>query len=214
MTSFRAILWPRVTQANSEVTQGLIRKFVGSFSGETKRKVSAIEKEMIYLISTMKNNCILEDDNGNPSLPILKKLVTLQEGSGFGELALVDSESLRMASCKTVGECWLATLNRDAYNAVLRRSEIRSRAQKTEFLKTFPLFNELSQLKLGRTLNLLELRKPLKGVKLYKEGDTPDGIYLIKKGVITYYKSNNVYKPSVSTRSWLNPYMVINAKGF
>jgi len=80
---------------------------------------------------------------GNPTLPVLKKIASLGIGNGFGELALM-SDIPRMASVKTTVDTCFATLSRKDFNAVIRRAQKRKMNAQCEFLKNYQLFSDLS----------------------------------------------------------------------
>ena len=63
-----------------------------------------------------------------------KKLVYLEVGAGFGELALM-SDMKRMTTCRAKGVCLLGTLNRKNFSAILRRAQKRKIAKQIAILQ-------------------------------------------------------------------------------
>ena len=61
------------------------------------------------------------NSNGQPCFPVNRSLVYLQQGAGFGELALM-SDSVRITTCRADTFCSIGTLNRKNFAAILRRA--------------------------------------------------------------------------------------------
>ena len=72
-----------------------------------------------------------------------KRLVFLNKGAGFGELALLSGVK-RMASVRTIIDSTLAILNRKNFSTVMRRASKRKIVEQVSFLKKFPFFDQLS----------------------------------------------------------------------
>ena len=105
---------------------------------------------------------------GKPILYINKSLVVLNQGAGFGEVALMSDEP-RMASVRTVGEeCVLATLTRQDFKNVLKRAQNRKFMHEVMFLKSFTLFRNLTNMKLQKLFYLLRLSEQPRGAVLFR----------------------------------------------
>ncbi len=55
---------------------------------------------------------------------------------------------------------------------------------KTDFLRNFPLFEELPRLELIRIANIIEKREILKHHYIYQAGDLTDSIYFLERGTV------------------------------
>ena len=65
---------------------------------------------------------------------------------------------MRMATIKTYeSECVLATLTQRDFTSVIKRAQNRKMAQQVKFLKSFTLFQGLSNMKLQKLFYLLKL---------------------------------------------------------
>lgn len=139
-----------------------------------------------------------------------KNLISLKKGAGFGELALMSDEP-RMASVKTLEKCVLATLTKNDFMKVIRRAQKRKMIQEVHFLKSFTLFQRLSNMKLQKLYYLLKLVELPKHSVLYKQRDEPvDGVYLIQEGEIVYEIQHEYTRPDYAKNSWLNPSVLEN----
>ena len=146
---------------------------------------------------------------GESVILVNKRLVFLGKGAGFGELALMSSVK-RMASVRTIVDSCLAILTRRDFSVVMRRAQKRKIADQVGFLKKFPFFQELSQIKLQKLFYLLEKRRHTKNSVIFKQGDSIDGIYFIGEGELLYQARQEVYKPEVAKSNWINPIVLNN----
>ena len=138
-----------------------------------------------------------------------KRLVFLNMGAGFGELALLSGVK-RMASVRTIVDSTLAILNRKNFSTVMRRASKRKIVEQVSFLKKFPFFDQLSQIKLQKLFYLLEKRTHTKNSTIFRQGDNIDGIYFIAEGELMYQARQEVYNAEFEKNKWVNPFLLNN----
>ena len=87
------------------------------------------------------------NSTGEPVFFVNKRLVVLEKGAGFGELALMSSVK-RMASVVTATDSCFATLTRQEFLMVMRRSQKRKMENQLAFLQKFTFFKDMTNIKL------------------------------------------------------------------
>lgn len=118
----------------------------------------------------------------------MTEVAELTKGHSFGELALLgDQPRSATITCKTL----------DVFFAVLEREDFMSNKSfpKVSYLRKFKVFSHLQSKSLKKlSLYLFERQVPMNKI-IYKEGDPPDGLYLIDNGEFEFtksLKSNNI----------------------
>ena len=64
-------------------------------------------------------------------------------GESFGELALINDTS-RAATIQCLTNCYFATLDREDYNRILKKIELKQHHAQLQFVNQIPLLNQLS----------------------------------------------------------------------
>jgi len=115
-----------------------------------------------------------------------KKVADLTAGKSFGELSIMD-ETLkpRAATIVCTDDCHFALLDRKPYQAILGDADKELLQQQYDFLRTNAYFKDFPEYMLKSWTYLFE-KRVVYGWKhvLYKEGDKPKEIYLIKSGQV------------------------------
>lgn len=75
--------------------------------------------------------------------------------------------------------CDLAVINRESYVRIVEKAVKRDFMGRIQFLKSFKALSSLSQTQLEKLLFHVKLVEFDRGVTVFKEGDKPDGVYLI-----------------------------------
>lgn len=86
-------------------------------------------------------------ENGLPYILLNRRLVSLGEGTAFGEVALL-SNVKRMASVKTTVPTLLATITRHEFSTVLRKAMKRKQQKAGEYLRNFAFFEKFTSAKI------------------------------------------------------------------
>lgn len=79
-------------------------------------------------------------------------------------------------------ECYFATLNRDDYQKNIGKAQKKKIEEKTTFLQSFRIFSHFTLQTLQKLTYYIEEIKFNLGQIIYKQGDEPDGVYLVKEG--------------------------------
>lgn len=77
------------------------------------------------------------------ALPWMVQVKILKREDGFGEAALVSKEP-RNASIQCLNDCYLAFLEKDSYDKVLRKWDLREQNNKIDFFNQLPYFDKLT----------------------------------------------------------------------
>ena len=72
------------------------------------------------------------NSDGKVCLKVYHRIVNLEKGAGFGELALM-SVSSRMSTCRAMTDCTLGTLNRNDFSTILKKAQKRKIYEKIRF---------------------------------------------------------------------------------
>ena len=74
------------------------------------------------------------------------------------------------------------SLTREVYSRVIEKAVKRDLLSRIAFLKSFPIFKNMSMTALERLLLYTKMMVVQRGKVFYRVGDKPDGVYLIKEG--------------------------------
>jgi CRP-like cAMP-binding protein len=132
-------------------------------------------------------------ENDNPELEFFKRQViiytflhntTLSSGSLFGENALDNSKSMRMATLITSEDTHLGVMNKKIYQECMRDIVDQDKKSNINFLISTKLFDNINKIFFQKHLyNGFALNdKITRHTKIMIEGDRPEFIYIIKEG--------------------------------
>jgi len=137
-------------------------------------------------------------------------IVTLQEGQGFGEFAILStSGKLRMcAAVAATDDTFIFVLHGDTYNAVLRQHHYRSKqlSQATALLQQLPIFNNYSYSKLSNIAYAMKSSAYATSAVLVKSGSKITNVLIVSSGQV------KVIQPSVARGEPANADGVWNAQ--
>ena len=99
---------------------------------------------------------ILSDGQPADPLELLEEgfvdIARLESGGSFGELAIIDGKP-RMSTIKCLTRCHFIVLSKAAYNKTLYEIEKKRQAEKSNFIKSYPIFSNLSRTFLNKLSN-------------------------------------------------------------
>ena len=114
---------------------------------------------------------------------ILTRVLTYQDGSGFGELALMSKKTAkRAASIVCDEEVTVACLNKQAFQNSIQAALERKINLRVEFLKNFRLAENITRTTLVKLTQYLKEKAFRRRDVVYKEGEISDGVYFIREG--------------------------------
>lgn len=83
-------------------------------------------------------------------------------------------------------------LNKETYIKIVEKAVKRDITNRTAFLREFRIFKSAQQNKLEQLLAHAKLITVSRGSVMYRVGDKPDGVYLIKEGSFEVTKPTNI----------------------
>jgi cAMP-dependent protein kinase regulator len=121
----------------------------------------------------------------------------LREGDFFGEFGFFTDQK-RHASVKAVTECEILQISRDELGKIVkahpRVMEVLQNLFRERVLDLFlalsPLFSSLTSVDREEVFNRFRLLKVPEGTLLFKEGDPPNSLYMIKRGEVEIFTQN------------------------
>ncbi len=125
----------------------------------------------------------------------------LKDGDLFGEFGyFVDQK--RHATVKAITECEVLEIYRTELNEIMqihpRLNEVLQNLFKERILDNFlalsPLFSSLNPGERGETLKWFHLRKIPEGTLLFKGGDPPTSLYMVRSGEVEIFTQNRLGK--------------------
>ena len=116
--------------------------------------------------------------------------VTLKAQGAFGELALITNKP-RAATAVAKGPTTLLAIQREEYQRIMVGGMAKAIQEKVNFLKASPVFKSLEDsthhlTSLSYSFHLETLQR---GAVLYREGDEPESVYIVKEGFCKVHKA-------------------------
>mmetsp|Transcript_29513 Transcript_29513/g.26911 ORF Transcript_29513/g.26911 Transcript_29513/m.26911 type:complete len:136 (-) Transcript_29513:1941-2348(-) len=118
----------------------------------------------------------------------MQEVRVLPAGSGFGELALMDSRP-RAATIYCKEDCQFAVLDKEPFLKILKEKEIRKLFKEIDFLASLPVFKKWSYFAVKNLYYHAPIRTVKRGIVMYSEGDESEGMFIIKRGEFKVTKS-------------------------
>ena len=82
-------------------------------------------------------------------------MASLEEGIGFGELALLDKRGTRAATIQAESKCFFGVISKEDFKMQLNKIEMSHKNELLDFVTTIPYFNKLSKLALNKIVTSL-----------------------------------------------------------
>jgi len=129
----------------------------------------------LYIVSDGNLGCTKSRENVEESIRDYKA------GDLFGELALLYN-CPRLASITAKSKCTLWSLDREAFNLLVKKSYMEQFAKYNEFLKSVKLLENTTDEEKKKIAEVLKEQHFKKGEKIISEGDTGDLFYILAEG--------------------------------
>ena len=111
------------------------------------------------------------------------KVVTLKDGSLFGEMALNDSSALRKASIITSSDCHFSVLNKKTFNNCIKMGTQKHLRELLQFFIELPIFNGIPEgVFYHKYYTNLSKFTVVKGKNIMDQGGKPENIILLQTG--------------------------------
>ncbi len=122
---------------------------------------------------------------------------SLKEGNFFGEFGFFIDRK-RHATVKAITECEILEISRQVLNKMIeihpRLNEVLQNLFKERILDNFfalsPMFSSLTSKERGEILKRFLLRKTPEGTVLFKGGDPPASLYMVRSGEVEIFTQN------------------------
>ncbi|XP_050347887.1 cGMP-dependent protein kinase, isozyme 2 forms cD5/T2 isoform X1 [Nymphalis io] len=112
-----------------------------------------------------------------------KYLSTMAPGKVFGELAILYN-CKRTATIKAATDCRLWAIERQCFQTIMMRTGLIRQAEYTDFLKSVPIFKNLSEDTLIKISDVLEETHYQNGDYIIRQGARGDTFFIISKGQV------------------------------
>lgn len=109
---------------------------------------------------------------------------TINPGTGFGELALIDN-CARSATVRTLEKSILWGLDRKTFKISVESLNATNYSENLQFLESVPIFQTFTNTQKELLMFAMTTQLWLAGEKIVKEGDTGESFFIIKDGVVT-----------------------------
>jgi len=154
---------------------------VTQFNSQTKEQQNQqlFEKLKLSHEDISKYRRIQKQTKNAPKWFIL--LTRLKAGESFGELALL-SDSIRAATVTCLEDCVFATIDRENFEEVLGSVEHRKVMKKVGFFTNLSFLKHWTKNQLMKASHSFYEQEFKRNQFIYKQGATPDSIYILKKG--------------------------------
>ena len=161
----------------------------------------------------LKDSCICREGEGGDSLFVVSRgevaitrqtptgrevwVRNLKDGDFFGEFGFFIDQK-RHATVKAMTECEILEISRNELNEMIRvhprMDEVLQNLFKERILDNFlalsPLFSSLTSQERGEVIKRFHLRKIPEGTTLFKGGDPPASLYMVKNGGVEIFTQN------------------------
>lgn len=119
-----------------------------------------------------------------------KKVTDLQEGAGFGELALMYNAP-RAATVKATSPLKLWALDRMTFKVVLSDTTTAKRNKYKELLEKVPILESLGEYERLTVADALREETFAPGTEIIKQGEAGDSFYIIEDGEVSCTQQGN-----------------------
>ena len=162
-------------KSKNEDSKESSESFSDEYSDTIKSGFSSESSENINL----KNELILE----NMKLGTYSKIVSLDRGALFGEMALNDPNALRKATIITNADCHFAVLNKKIFNNSIKIGAQKHMKDTLQFFIEIPIFNGIPEsVFYNKYYTNLSKNTMVKGKNVINQGEKPDHITLLQTG--------------------------------
>ena len=162
------------------------------FSSLSEQEVSTITESMI-LFQMGPKEIVIEEGRpghmyfilGSGTVEVLqnnKRLRILQEGSGFGELALLHN-SERLSTVKSLTDIELWGITRDLFKSLVHDISMKNYLENKNFISSIPIFQVLSEQQKDSLIQCLVVQRFSPGWKILTMNEKGNSLFILKEGI-------------------------------
>jgi CRP-like cAMP-binding protein len=162
-----------------------------------------------YVIKTGKVDLFINDNH----------IKIMQDGTCFGELALLHGAT-RSGTIKANSNCQLWVLERKYFKQIIEQVRGINHQETISFINTIPLFKFINEDQKKKLSSNLIKENYEAGEIIFKEGERPRCLFIINKGLVEYFSSEEDKYSNILTVGdcfgmrpvLLNDYQILTAK--
>ncbi|KAG1954656.1 cGMP-dependent protein kinase [Pimephales promelas] len=173
--------------------------------------------DCMYPVEYDKESCIIKEGDVGSLVYVMEdgkvevtkegmKLCTMGPGKVFGELAILYN-CTRTATVQTLTNVKLWAIDRQCFQTIMMRTGLIKHAEYTEFLKSVPTFQGLSEEIISKLADVLEETHYSDGEYIIRQGARGDTFFIISKGKVNVTREDPpngtpVYLRSLGKGDW------------
>ena len=119
----------------------------------------------------------------------------LKPGDHFGGIDLLH-KALRSSTIRANEKCGFLLVEADEFRKILRRNQLEEAAERAIFVASVPMFHRLPWERLLRLVSLLQPQSFTHGETIAKQGETPQGLYIVYEGRCTVQRELTINETS------------------
>ena len=151
--------------------------------------------QLYYILSKGQVKVMIYETGADPNDPHLEKKIkvekVLEEGTGFGELALLYNDK-RSATIEALTTCETYVLDGGLFKQIIVNTSIQSREKKAGFLDQIKLFDSLDKFQKLRLIDGLKYTTLNKNDFVIREGEDGHEFYIIDQGEVQCLKLHSM----------------------
>ncbi|XP_059509132.1 cGMP-dependent protein kinase 1 isoform X3 [Stegostoma tigrinum] len=199
--------------AKSERSKELIKEAILDNDFMKNLELSQIQEivDCMYPVEYGKDSCIIKEGDVGSLVYVMEegkvevtkegvKLCTMGPGKVFGELAILYN-CTRTATVKTLTNVKLWAIDRQCFQTIMMRTGLIKHAEYTEFLKSVPTFQNLSEEILSKLADVLEETYYEDGEYIIRQGARGDTFFIISKGKVNVTREESSNEEAVFLRT-------------
>jgi CRP-like cAMP-binding protein len=117
----------------------------------------------------------------------------LTTGKAFGDLALKNNRP-RAATIKCLTDCHFATIKKEAYDALIKKIELKNEKKLVDFLEALPYFANQSRYALVKLKHLMQQKEFIKSQYIIRETEPSTKVFIVRSGEFAVFKSTQLFQ--------------------
>ena len=180
---------------------------------KNKKKQKDFRRELLTIKTRNFLDITNDDDKSNFIIYDYKKLIELQTGDMFGDLALSSNNAKRTATIITIDECHFACLTRALYSEFIEKGNERIRTNKINYLCNINILKSFPRFILERKLfNHFAFKTFQKDKYILKTNEINNNIIFLKDGIFEVSFSGQLNDLTDLINFYYNQYSFIMKK--